>query len=101
MRVVVPDVAGSSPVTHPIQTRRSTACGFDFSAASSRPRAFRGANVEQTPSVWTALAGTAQNVPGCHATFCPGSEHGLDRRNPPHLTLTVAADRCSAAGGGR
>src|SRR5947208_10366219 len=30
-RVVVPGVAGSSPVTHPPRTRRSSACGSDFS----------------------------------------------------------------------
>src|SRR3954449_1790158 len=59
--VVVPGVAGSSPVTHPIRIRRSSACGFVISAPGP-PRASRPLSAVPFAASTPAYFGTYPNA---------------------------------------
>jgi hypothetical protein len=109
-RVVVPDVAGSSPVTHPIQTRRSTACGSDFlardGASTSRSRSKCGEDAErQNTTKHYSPTCTRMSAAACgvqRTEFAvrnsPAKIESLIAETPKHLSMDPPARTGYGAG---
>src|SRR5436305_14692082 len=97
-RVVVPGVAGSSPVTHPTRIRRSSACGFRFSGAR-RPPPRRVAPAE---GGYTAGRTSTYRCAGQTVLVCVVMTADPERRRSERtadMTSTAVDTRTTTAGG--